>query len=115
MSLTKYHGGKSRLAAWIISHMPAHSLYVEPFGGGASVLLAKRSAKSEVYNDLNGDIVNLFRIVRDRGEELAYLVNMTPFAREEMELAYMPTDDQLEKARRFFVRAEQAITTTSIH
>lgn len=115
LNLIKYHGGKAKLADWIVSLMPSHSVYVEPFGGGASVLLSKPSAKSEVYNDLDGEIVNLFRIVRERGDELAHLCNMTPFARDEMELAYEKSECPMERARRFMVRADMAITTTSIN
>lgn len=115
LNLTKYHGGKAKLADWIISHMPPHKCYVEAFGGMASVLLSKRSAQSEVYNDINGEVVNVFRMVRERGEELAHKINMTLFARDEMELAYEWTDDPLEQARRFLVRSEMAVTTTSIN
>jgi DNA adenine methylase len=109
----KYHGGKTKLAAWIIGQMPAHKCYVEPFGGGGAVLLAKKPAKSEVYNDLSGDVVNFFRIIREHGKAFAHLVNMTPFAREEFEIAYEPTDCPMERARRFYIRCDMAVTTTS--
>jgi DNA adenine methylase len=66
-SFLRYHGGKWRIAPWIISYMPPHRIYVELFGGGGSVLLRKPRSYSELYNDLDGEIVNLFRVVRDHG------------------------------------------------
>ena len=61
----RYHGSKWRLYPWLSQFIPDHRIYVEPFGGGASVLLQKPRAQSEVYNDLDDDIVNFFRVLRD--------------------------------------------------
>jgi len=102
--IVRYHGGKWRLAPWIISHFPAHRVYVEPFGGGGSVLLRKPRSYAEIYNDLDGDIVNLFRVARDDGERLALACELTPFSRAEFEESYLPADDPLERARRTLVR-----------
>lgn len=103
----RYLGGKFLLAPWIISHFPPHRHYVEPFGGGASVLLRKPRSYSEVYNDLDGEVVNLFAILRDRVSaiELVRLISLTPFAREEWRAAYAATDDPIERARRLLVRS----------
>lgn len=101
----RYHGGKWRLAPWIIKHFPAHRVYVEPFGGGASVLLRKSRSYAEVYNDLDGEVVNLFRVARDQGEELRRVVSLTPYSRSEFDLSFQPSDDPVEQARRTVVRS----------
>lgn len=103
----RYHGGKSRLAPWIIKHLPPHRYYVEPFGGAASVLLAKPAAHLEVYNDLDDDISNFFRVVRDSAmrERLIEACMLTPYARAEFRRAYEHTDEPVERARRTAVRA----------
>lgn len=103
----RYHGGKFRLAPWILSLFPPHRIYTEAFGGAAGVLIQKPRAYSEVYNDLDGDVVNLFRVIRDPALR-AHLVHdlvTTPYAREEFETAWMPSDDAVERARRLVVRA----------
>lgn len=102
----RWHGGKWRLAPWIIRHLPPHLVYVEPFGGAASVLMRKPRAYAEIYNDLDGDVVNLFRVLRGpRAEELIDAVRLTAFARAEFELAYEPAEDEVERARRLIVRS----------
>jgi DNA adenine methylase len=106
----RYYGGKARLAPWIVAHLPPHTGYVEPFGGAASVLLRKAPAPCEVYNDLDGEIVGFFRVLRERPGELVEAVRGTPFARAEIDLACAPTPpgvDDLERARRVYVRAWQ--------
>lgn len=102
--IVRYHGGKWLLAPWIVSTFPKHRVYVEPFGGAASVLLRKPRSFAEVYNDLDGEIVNVFRMARERGEELRALLELTPFARVEFELSYEACDDELERARRTIFR-----------
>ena len=102
----RYHGGKWNLAPWIISHFPKHRIYVEPFGGAASVLLRKPRTYSEVYNDLDGEIVGLFRVLRDpaQARELIRLVKLTPYARQEFDLSYITAGDPIEQARRTVFR-----------
>ncbi|AQZ93254.1 DNA adenine methylase [Halopseudomonas phragmitis] len=104
----RYHGGKFRLAPWIIEHMPPHQTYVEPFGGAAGVLMQKPRSYAEVYNDLDGEIVNLFRVMQDpaQRDRLAELLVCTPYARSEFELAFELTSDPVEIARRTIIRAE---------
>lgn len=106
--LIRYHGAKLRIAHWIISQMPNHVCYTEAFGGAAGVLLQKPRSYAEVYNDLDGDIVNLFRVMRDSSsrEKLIELLVLTPYAREEFENAWKSTTDDIERARRLIIRAQ---------
>lgn len=103
----RWFGGKWLLAPWIIQHLPQHERYLEPFGGAASVLLRKPRSRAECINDLDHDIVNLFRVLRDpvMARELVRLVDLTPFARAEFVDAYAATDDPVEQARRLIVRS----------
>lgn len=101
----RYFGGKWKLAPWIVSHMPAHDVYVEPFGGAASVLLRKPRVRAEIYNDLDGEIVNFFQVIRDRSAELYRATALTPYARAEFDLSTAPSEDPLEQARRTAVRS----------
>jgi len=103
----RYHGGKWRIASWVISHFPRHQVYVEPFGGAAGVLMQKPPVSAEVYNDLDGEIVNVFRVLRDpaSADRLAELCRFTPYARTEFDLSQEPADDLVEQARRTLLRA----------
>jgi DNA adenine methylase len=104
--MLRWHGGKWKLAPWIIEHFPEHRVYVEPFGGACSVLMRKRRSYGEIYNDLDGDVVNLMRVLRsERAAELISAIRLTPFARDEFELAYEVSSDPLEEARRLIVRS----------
>ena len=106
--LIRYHGGKFRLSEWIISHFPKHETYVEPFGGGASVLLSKQQSRMEVYNDLDSDVVNFFEILRDPdlAIELAKQIELTPYSRTEFLNARAETLNKVEQARRLVIRAQ---------
>lgn len=106
--ILRYHGGKWRLAEWLISHFPPHEVYVEPFGGAASVLLQKPRCYAEVYNDLDGEIVNVFRVLQcpEKRERLFEMLRFTPYARDEFNLAWEPTTDPVESARRVIIRAQ---------
>lgn len=112
--MLRYHGGKWMLAPWIVSHLPPHRIYVEPFGGAASVLLRKARSHSEVYNDLDAEIVNLFRVVRERGLELAALLETTPYAREEYAQSFIPSEDPMEQARRTVMRSYMGFGSNSL-
>jgi len=104
----KYYGSKWRLAGRIIGHFPPHTCYVEPYGGSAAVLLQKPPSCVEVYNDADRQVVSFFRVLRERTAELVQAIERTPFSRAELDLAYRPCRDELEQARRFYVRAWQS-------
>jgi DNA adenine methylase len=105
--VVRWHGGKYLLAPWIVENLPPHRIYVEPFGGAASVLLRKPRCYAEVYNDLDSDVVNLFAVLRDQksGARLIELLELTPFARDEQVLAYETQLEPVEQARRLIVRS----------
>jgi len=103
----RYHGGKWRLAPWIISHFPPHRIYVEPFGGAASVLLRKQRSYAEVYNDLSEQIVNVFRVMRDEkdAQKLIEMIQLTPYSRSEFIQSYEDAQTPIEQARRTIFRS----------
>lgn len=103
----RYHGAKFRLAPWIIEQMPEHVCYVEPFGGAAGVLLQKPRSYAEVYNDLDGEVVNLFRVLREPelNQRLQDACALTPYSRDEFCAAKEIATDPVERARRMVVRA----------
>lgn len=102
----RYYGGKWRLADWIISFFPKHGHYVEPCGGGASVLLKKNPAKLETYNDLDVEIVNFFSVLRNKPDALVDSIKLTPWSRTELEMAAEDSvlHSSLERARRFWIK-----------
>jgi DNA adenine methylase len=103
--ILRWYGGKWKLAPWIISYFPRHRVYVEPFGGAGSVLLRKKRSYSEVWNDLDGEAVNLFRVLRDadQASRLIEQLRLTPFARDEFDGAYDESSCPVERARRLIV------------
>lgn len=105
----RYLGSKWRMAPKIIRHLPPHDNYVEPFGGSGAVLTQKVPVRTEVWNDLDGELVNLFTVLRGpRAGELIDAVRLTPYARREFKAAYEPAVDDVERARRLLVRSHMA-------
>lgn len=102
----RYFGGKYKLADWIVSYFPEHKTYVEPFGGAASVLMRKKRSYAEIYNDLDNEVVNVFRVLQNpqKSKDLERLVYLTPFSREEYEIAFLPADNDIEQARRSIIK-----------
>ncbi len=112
-AILKYPGGKWRIADWIISFFPEHKVYCEPFFGSGACFFRKQPAYIETINDLNGDIVNLFRVCRDYPDELAKAINLTPFARDEFISCNTLSDNPIEQARRTIVRYHQSFGTSN--
>lgn len=113
--LLRYFGGKWQLRNWIIEHLPPHQFYAEPFAGAASVLLGKEPAPGgEIINDLNSDVVNLFRVMQDaqQSAELIRRLDWTPYAHAELKLSWNPSEDPIEKARRMLIRSFMGIETS---
>jgi DNA adenine methylase len=113
----RYFGGKWVLAPWIIQNLPQHDIYIEPFGGAASVLMRKPRTYHEVYNDLNDEIVNVFQILRDPQlwKELENNLRKTPFARAEYDIAFQPSENSLEQARRTIMKSFMGFGGDSSH
>lgn len=110
-----YPGAKWRVADWIVSMMPSHKSYLEPFFGSGAVFFTKSRVPIETVNDLDGEIVNLFRVIREQPQELAAAVAMTPYSREEYEKAWelldhgeMDEPDGVEHARLTLLRYWQS-------
>lgn len=108
VSVFPWPGGKGRRSEWLISRMPNHDTYVEPFGGSAALLYNKPRSHNEVYNDVNDDLVQFFEVLRDQPDELAEWVRDVPYARslhEEWIDAFLEgyrPDDPIERAGRFW-------------
>lgn len=108
-----WYGGKFNHLNWLLPLLPDCHHYCEPFAGSAAVLLNRYPSPVETYNDIDGGVANFFRVLRDHKTELVEAIGLTPFSREEFFIAVSePTGhiSEIERARRFFVRARQART-----
>lgn len=109
-----YYGGKMGMAERIISLMPPHKVYMEPFAGSLAVMFAKGRSTVEIVNDVDDDIVTFFRVLRDQPEDLVRLCRLTPYAKAEYEEAKRPGPwEDLERARRFWCRVNQSFAKTA--
>lgn len=111
----RWFGGKGMVAKKIIALFPPHRTYVEPFGGGASVLFAKKPSPVEVYNDIDSGLVNFFRVLRDpaKFERFHQLVALTPYSREEYYFCYEvweSHEDDVERAHLWYTRIRQSFS-----
>lgn len=116
-TILKYPGAKNRLAEWIVSFIPEHKVYLEPFFGSGAVFFNKDTAKIETLNDLDGDVCNLFRTIREHAAELAKALEMTPYSREEYERAYIKKDNdtEIERARKFLIRCWLGMGSSNVY
>lgn len=108
-----WYGGKYSHLDWLLPLLPECRHFCEPFGGSAAVLINREPASVETYNDLDGDLVNFFRVLREHKDELIERIGLTPFSREEFELAIDAQSKEIadvERARQFFIRARQVRT-----
>lgn len=107
--ILKWPGGKSSIAEWITGYIPTLEHYVEPFFGGGAIFFAlSQRPKHSVLNDLDGEVVNLFRMMRNHGDALAEQIAATPWSREEYERSFETADNDMERARRFMVMLWQS-------
>lgn len=107
-----WYGGKYSHLDWLLPLLPECHHYCEPFGGSAAVLLNRKASPVETYNDLDGEVCNFFKVLREQKDRLIELIGLTPFSREEFALACQldPELTDIERARRFYVRARQVRT-----
>lgn len=96
----KYPGAKWRLSDWIIDMIPPHISYVEPYFGSGAIFFNKPKSQIETINDIDGEIVNFFRVCRDHPDELSRLINLTPWSRQELQNCNLQIDNPIERARR---------------
>lgn len=107
-----WYGGKFSHLKWLLPLLPGCHHYCEPFAGSAAVLLNRKPSPVETYNDVDGEVTNFFSVLRTNSAELIKQIGLTPFSREEFYKACTPNRglNDLERARRFFVRARQVRT-----
>lgn len=108
-----WYGGKFAHLEWLLPLLPECRHYVEPFAGSAAVLLNREPSPLETYNDIDGEVTNFFRVLRNQTDRLLKRIALTPFSREEFYKAVQSSTGKvsdLERARRFFVRARQVRT-----
>ncbi|KMV15910.1 hypothetical protein ACT17_22670 [Mycolicibacterium conceptionense] len=107
-ALLRYPGAKWTLAPRIVAEFGPHAHYVEPYFGSGAVFFTKPPSLHEVLNDIDGEVVNFWRVLREHTEDLCWAIETTPWSRAEYEASTAPADDPIESARRFAVRTWQA-------
>lgn len=107
-----WYGGKFSHLDWLLPNLPECFHYCEPFAGSGAVLLNRIPSPVETYNDIDGEVVNFFKVLREEKDSLIEQIALTPFSREEFGIAceLNPNISNLERARRFYIRARQVRT-----
>jgi DNA adenine methylase len=108
-----WYGGKYSHLDWLLPLLPQCRHYCEPFAGSGAVLLNREPAPVETYNDIDGEVATFFRVLREHGQALVEAIGLTPFSREEFFIACSTNGHKIpdiERARRFFIRARQVRT-----
>lgn len=108
LKVLKWPGTKWSIADKIVEIMPKHNIYLEPFFGSGAVFFSKTPCNTEIINDLDGEVINLFKCIRDNAEELAKLIYFTPYSREEYKKSYDRSGTGIERARQFLIRSNMA-------
>jgi DNA adenine methylase len=111
-----WYGGKYSHLNWLLPLLPEVIHYCEPFGGSAAVIINRKPSPVETYNDIDGNVVNFFRVLRENKDRLIEDIGLTPFSFEEYERAIrvlngeVDEQDLLERARSFYIVARQTRT-----
>lgn len=108
MKVLKWPGAKWSIANKIIELIPKHKIYLEPFFGSGAIFFSKTPCNTEILNDLDNEVVNLFKCIRNKSDELAKLIYFTPYSREEYKESYDRSGSDVERARQFLIRANMA-------
>lgn len=114
-TILKYPGAKNRIADWIVSFVPEHKVYLEPFFGSGAVFFHKQKARIETINDLDNNVYIFFKVLRNEPEELAQRLRLTPYGREEYNKAFEETMDEIEIARRFSIKCWQGFGCSNVY
>ncbi len=114
-TILKYPGAKNRLADWIVSFVPEHKVYLEPFFGSGAVFFHKKKSRIETINDIDNNVYILFKVLRDAPDELIRRLYYTPYSREEYNQAFNATTDDIEIARRFLVKCWQGFGCSNVY
>lgn len=108
-SILNYPGAKWGMAKQIVSMMPPHRSYLEPFFGSGAVLFNKQPSAIETVNDIDGDITNFFKVLRECPEELAEAISLTPYSRDVFDDAHKNRGtESFDRAYRFAIRSRMS-------